>query len=85
MDKSLEYRLIGMIMNGLAQTKLLEDEQIIPVAEIVSKYINNSVVVLPCRVDAELLGDLEALCYWKCVNNPVDYRNTNTDKCEHNE
>ena len=37
-----------MIMNGFSQTKLLEDEQIIPVAESVSNYINNSVVVLPC-------------------------------------
>lgn len=85
MDKSLEYRLIGMIMNGLARTKLLEDEQIIPVAESISNYINNSVVVLPCRIDAELLGDLEALCYWKCVNNHTDSHSTNIDKGEHNE
>lgn len=85
MDKSLEYRLIGMIMNGLARTKLLDDEQIIPVAESISRYINDSVVVLPCRVDAELLGDLEALCYWKCVNNHIDYPNTDTDRDEHNE
>ena len=71
-----------MIMNGLAQTKLLEDEQIIPIAERVGKYIGDSVVVLPCRVDMELLGDLEALCYWKCVNGHTNYRNTD-DEREH--
>lgn len=85
MDKSLEYILIWMIMNWLAQTKLLEDEKIIPVAESISKYINNSVAVLPCRIDTELLEDVETLCYWKCVTNPVDFHNTNIDKSVHDE
>lgn len=68
-NSALQKRLTGLLVNALAASGRCSEDNIIPVAEFITGFIEKDVIILPERVSSdELRETIEGDCYWKCVN-----------------
>lgn len=71
-DATLKKRLIGLLINALATSGNISEDDLIQTAEFVGGFIENDIIVLPKRTHENLIDKMTAKCYWECVNHDED-------------